>query len=241
MMVLSLKLILAHIVGDFVVQPDKWVQDKEQRKQRSPYLYWHLLIHALALGVVLQFAPAYWGAIATIVGSHFFIDLTKLHLRKKLDSRTLFILDQLAHLSVIALVVYWYESYKFSVEIFYEPKIVLLLTALLSVSIVSAIIMKVIMTQWSFEEDGQDDSLKNAGKYIGILERLFVFGFIILNQWQAIGFLLAAKSVFRFGDLSRAKDRKLTEYILIGTLISFGLAVAIGLCYVHLKEVIAKQ
>ena len=90
------------------------------------------------------------------------------------------------------------------------------------------------MSNWSLEEDNSEDSLESAGKYIGILERLFVFGFILLNQWSAIGLLIAAKSVFRFGDLSRAKDRKLTEYILIGTLISFGLAIFIGPVYQYL-------
>jgi hypothetical protein len=40
-----------------------------------------------------------------------------------------------------------------------------------------------------------------------------------------VGFLIAAKSVFRFGDLKESKDRKLTEYILVGTLVSFGLAI----------------
>jgi hypothetical protein len=89
--------------------------------------------------------------------------------------------------------------------------------------------MKLIMNRWKIEKEDSNDSLVQAGKYIGILERLFVFGFILLNQWQAIGWLIAAKSVFRFGDLSRAKDRKLTEYILIGTLLSFGLAILIGL------------
>ena len=92
------------------------------------------------------------------------------------------------------------------------------------------------MNKWTFAEDNSDDSLKNAGKYIGILERLFVFGFIILNQWSAIGLLIAAKSVFRFGDLSRAKDRKLTEYMLIGSLLSFGIAIIIGLLYKYLVQ-----
>lgn len=40
---------------------------------------------------------------------------------------------------------------------------------------------------------------------------------------EAVGFLLAAKSVFRFGDLRDDQDRKRTEYVLIGTLLSFGL------------------
>jgi hypothetical protein len=94
--------------------------------------------------------------------------------------------------------------------------------------------MKMVMSRWKLNEDDQDDSLNDAGKYIGILERLFVFGFILMSQWGAIGFLLTAKSVFRFGDLSKAKDRKLTEYILIGTLLSFGIAILIGLLCVSL-------
>ena len=69
-----------------------------------------------------------------------------------------------------------------------------------------------------------------------MLERLFIFSFIILNYWEGIGFLLAAKSVFRFGDLSKTEDRNLTEYILIGTLLSFGLAIATAVGYKYLIE-----
>ena len=61
---------------------------------------------------------------------------------------------------------------------------------------------------------------------------LFVYTFVKLLSLYS--FLLAAKFVFRFGDLSRAKDRKLTEYILIGTLISFGLAILAALSYLFL-------
>jgi len=93
--------------------------------------------------------------------------------------------------------------------------------------------MKTIISKWKPEEKGKE-SLENAGAYIGMLERLFIFGFIILNYWEGIGFLLAAKSVFRFGDLSNAKDRTLTEYILIGTLLSFGLAIIISLGFKYL-------
>jgi len=71
-----------------------------------------------------------------------------------------------------------------------------------------------------------------------MLERLLVFVLIILEQWSAIGFLITAKSVLRFSDISKAKDRKLTEYILIGTLLSFGLAILVGLGYQKLKPMI---
>lgn len=76
-----------------------------------------------------------------------------------------------------------------------------------------------------------NESLKDAGMYIGILERILVFVFVILDHWEAVGFLITAKSVFRFGDLKESKERKLTEYILIGTLISFGIAILVGILY----------
>lgn len=231
MMALALKFLIAHILGDFVFQPDKWVRDKKIEKQRSVYLYLHLGVHVLALLVLLQFDWKYWPALLISVASHYLIDLTKLYLEGKMNTYVLFGLDQLAHLSVIAAIVYSYEAYHIDIETFYSLKGLITLLALLCVTHVSAIIMKLVMGQWPLDEDDSSSSLPQAGKYIGILERLFVFVFITLGQWQAIGLLIAAKSVFRFGDLSKAKDRKLTEYILIGTLISFGLAMTIGLGY----------
>lgn len=64
-----------------------------------------------------------------------------------------------------------------------------------------------------------------------MIERLLVFIFIISGNFSAVGFLLTAKSVFRFGDLSKAKNMKLTEYVLIGTLLSFGIAILVGLLF----------
>jgi hypothetical protein len=86
--------------------------------------------------------------------------------------------------------------------------------------------VKIFISKWTPDPEGQDSaSLQSAGKFIGIFERILVFVFIIINQWAAVGFLLAAKSIFRFGDLKEAKDRRLTEYVLIGTLLSFAAAI----------------
>jgi hypothetical protein len=100
----------------------------------------------------------------------------------------------------------------------------------------SIIIQKALIPWSELIGDEDDDSLLNAGKYIGILERSFVFVFIIANRWEAVGFLLAAKSVFRFGDLKESKDRKLTEYILLGTLLSFGIAIVISIFVLYLDH-----
>jgi hypothetical protein len=237
MVELALKLIIAHVLGDFVLQPDKWVEDKKQKKHKSPALYYHLLIHAFAVITLLGFNLSYWPIIITIVVSHYIIDLIKLNIPQRINGRLQFISDQLAHLLVIGILVYIYVPYQVNWGIIYSEKALLFVLAILCVTYVAAIFMKMIMSKWPLPEDCSNDSLEHAGKYIGILERLFVFGFIVLNQWAAIGLLITAKSVFRFGDLTRSKDRKLTEYILIGTLLSFGMAIIVGVIYLKaIKE-----
>jgi hypothetical protein len=62
---------------------------------------------------------------------------------------------------------------------------------------------------------------ENGGRYIGQLERTLILLFILVNQPAGVGFLVAAKSVFRFGDLKEHEDRMEAEYIIIGTMLSF--------------------
>jgi len=239
MLVLFIKLILAHLIGDFLFHPEKWVKHKNKHKHASKYLYLHILVHVIALLAVLLFDTNYWLGFLIIIISHYVIDVLKLHLRTKKNNRWLFALDQLAHLFVIGLVVNIYEPYIADLYNIDYNNILLLIACLIGVTTMSSIIMKTIISKWNIEDKGdKEDSLEDAGTYIGILERLFVFLFIILGIWEGVGFLLAAKSIFRFGDLSRAKDRKLTEYVLIGTLISFGVAILIGLIYSYVVGLI---
>ena len=66
------------------------------------------------------------------------------------------------------------------------------------------------------------DGLTNGGRYIGWLERLLIFLFILMGSLEGVGFLLGAKSILRFGEIKEQEDRKVTEYIIIGTFFSFG-------------------
>ncbi|MGA9533921.1 MAG: hypothetical protein WBR18_14470 [Anaerolineales bacterium] len=67
-----------------------------------------------------------------------------------------------------------------------------------------------------------------GGKRIGQLERALIYLLILVGEPTAIGFLIAAKSIFRIGELREGANRMEAEYILIGTLMSFlfGLLVA---------------
>lgn len=57
----------------------------------------------------------------------------------------------------------------------------------------------------------------NAGRVIGMLERIFAYIFVLNGQIGAIGFILAAKGLVRFKEL---EERRFAEYVLIGTLLS---------------------
>ena len=54
------------------------------------------------------------------------------------------------------------------------------------------------------------------------------YSFILGGHLEAIGFLVAAKSVFRFGEIKDPQNREEAEYILIGTLLSFVIAITVG-------------
>lgn len=227
-MIIIVKLLLAHLLGDFLLQPTSWVLDKENKKHKSKYLYFHTLLHGILAWLFVGEISFGWFALALAL-SHGFIDFLKLEFQKKKTKRNWFVIDQILHLTTIVLITGLYKNLTVDFTVF-NNQFWILITGILFLTKPSSIIIKNIISIWTPESKNKNDhSLENAGNYIGIFERLFVFCFILTGHFEAIGFLLAAKSIFRFGDLKEAKDRKLTEYVLIGTLLSFGLALLTGL------------
>lgn len=230
-----LKLLLAHIIGDFFLQPEKWVKEKENKKLKAPKLYAHILIHFILL-LLLLWDLNLWPIIVTIGVSHFIIDAIKLLSQRKKTKRLWFFIDQVLHIVSILITYLLFVNTDISMANYITEQNLLLITCLVFLTIPVSVIMKIIFLKWDISSLTEgNESLKDAGKYIGILERILVFIFIIANHWEAVGFLITAKSVFRFGDLKESKHRKLTEYILIGTLISFSIAILVGSLYLGLQ------
>lgn len=237
-MIVLVKLILMHLAGDFILQPKSWVAEKEKQGAKSLKLYLHGLIHGVLVWLVL-WDLRHWAVALSITILHVGIDMVKLSFQKKNNKTGWFLMDQMLH--VLSIVVLWY--------LFFNPDISfgalaenlqfwIYVTAILFLTVVCGLGIQVLLTNWTKDIYlDKEKSLPNAGRYIGILERLLVFLFVILGRWEAIGFLIAAKSVFRFGDLKDSRNRKLTEYILIGTLLSFGIAIVTGILTLYLSTV----
>ncbi len=152
------------------------------------------------------------------------------------DKRTginYFFIDQLLHLVTIVLA-WLYLTNTFnrvlsSVTYFFtDKKSLTILTAFIFI-IWPAGMMIGKITEPFRKEFPTTDSLRNAGTYIGITERILVLIFILSGQYTAIGFLIAGKSILRVSRDSDNDARKKTEYVLIGTLLSFTVAIVTGL------------
>lgn len=92
----------------------------------------------------------------------------------------------------------------------------------------SSILLSLFLNKWT-PTPQNTQSLPNAGQWIGYIGRILILTFILIGSFEGIGFLLAAKSVFRFGELNKAKEIRTTEYVMIGTFSSFAIAILTGI------------
>jgi predicted neutral ceramidase superfamily lipid hydrolase len=216
-----IKLLLAHLISDFWWQPSKWVKDKEQRKIRSKYLYLHILITGIT--ALLFVGPAYWQVVLLITIIHGAIDLAKSYTKPSFLN---FIIDQIAHLLVI--IISWlivfdkHQPGMQEVINFYQSSnFWIFAAAAFFLTLPSSIIIGQATKQWAVPA-----GLKNAGKYIGIIERVLICLLVYQGHYEAIGLLITGKSILRYNS---SNEEVKTEYLLIGTLLSLFIAFAMGL------------
>jgi len=225
---LFIRLLIAHVTGDFIFQQKSWVTHRSLKKWKSGYIYANAGIIAL-LSWLLSGYYHVWILPVLIFIFHASVDIAKSYAR---DNHLTFTIDQLIHLAATISVTILYLNIA-NAELsfgwlFSNLHLWTTIAAYLIVMWPMGIIIAMITRKWQAESE-TGDGLKDAGRYIGILERLLILTFVILNQFSAIGFLVAAKSVLRFGDIRDGNNRKGAEYILIGTMISFAAAIFTGL------------
>jgi hypothetical protein len=265
---LLLRLIIAHLLTDFVFQPKGWVTDKIEKKIRSAKLLLHIIITTV---VAYVFSGYYdnWYIPLTIFVTHYAIDLAKSYLN---DSFKYFIIDQLFHILVIILL--WLTvandwtawSGLFSV-LMIKADFWLIVAAYLFVTWPLGIIIGKGTQKWrnqiakeqektqinklyktslegnfaetekpaGLQEEEQGLGLASAGKWIGICERVLILTFVLMHQYTAIGFLMTAKSILRFSEKETNTQLK-TEYVLVGTLVSFTSSAILGVLTSYLLQ-----
>ncbi len=247
---LFLSLLAAHLLADFVFQTGPDVQSKEKP-----------LVFAKHIGLVTILSwvlAGEWGnwLIPVVIGvSHTLFDGAKLAgLRRGWNETRLFVWDQTAHVLVILLLVAgtsyrgdYTNTLQRSLGDLYPTTLLLIAGLILAIPVggivigrASAGFLEQIKKRSASAESGVNtehprEGLSNGGKVIGQLERALIFFFVLVGKPEAVAFLVAAKSIFRFGELTR-HSRKEAEYILIGTLMSFGWGLVIAWFTRHLLD-----
>ena len=237
-------LFAAHAVGDFLLQTDRDVAEKH----RPAILLKHGLTH-MAAALLLGGTWDLWLPVTFVAATHVAIDYTKS--RYSSGDWKAFLVDQGLHLLVIALVssmalqpdVLWEELFGSG---YYTALAVaggVILTVRAGAYFMDLAVVP-FLTQLNAGSDmGRGEGfeaaeraaasrlrgLRDGGRMIGQLERALIFLFMLMDHVSAIGFLIAAKSIFRFGELRDRTNRMEAEYIIIGTLISFLWAIVLSL------------
>jgi len=222
-----IKLILSHLLTDFVLQPGSWVADRKQKHFASGKLYLHVLVTAGLAYILLGWQ--YWLVALIILITHFFIDGWKSYRPARIRY---FLIDQLLHLLVIAGC--WAFTFQDRSFIDHLRQRLdtdvhgwVVLAAFVFVTSPAGILIGQLTGQWSRKIDDPENSLANAGKWIGIAERVIVLILVLQSQYSAIGLLITAKGIIRFNEKDRQEVK--TEYLVIGTLLSIGTAIVAGL------------
>jgi hypothetical protein len=211
-------LIAAHFIADFALQPDWLVK----RKRVIVFLALHAFMHAAVTYALFQ-SWGCWQLPLAVFFVHFLIDAVKIRCP---DTAAAFAVDQAVHLAGLAAIVLGLVAYA-GLPVFTGigfPVLVAVGGFIATVQGAGFFVGK--FTKRLIDENQLElDGLIGGGKWIGQLERALIFVFIFTGYPAGIGFLVAAKSILRFEE---AKKQKLAEYVLIGTLPSFSLAIALA-------------
>ena len=227
--IILIKLLCAHLFSDFILQTDSLNNGKHVQGAKG--IYFQLLHSGIHAAAAYLFVADWscWIIPLVIFVSHFTIDFLKCKISK--DSLCSFIIDQICHIAVI--VILWYALFHTDIELpsvenFCSLKVWGIVLAYILMLKPSSVLLSLFLGRWA-PSSQNTQSLPNAGKWIGYIERVLILTFVLIGNVESVGFLLAAKSVFRFGELNKAKEIRTTEYVLIGTLASFTIAILTGL------------
>ena len=225
---LFLCLLLAHLVADFVFQTSSSCKSKAEKHERSIHQYVHALI-VFSLSWIVSWDLSFWWGALIIGVAHLCTDIWKSY---RLEDVKWFSLDQCIHVLILAVVSYlWCRFFDWATQSFLPPKLVSILIAVMVCWKPANFFIKLILQRYSVSMPEEKESGFNAGALIGTIERWLILLFVCLQRFDALGLLIAAKSIIRFSETQNNKS----EYVLAGTLLSLFIAVLAGMMITIVK------
>jgi hypothetical protein len=231
--------VLLHALGDFYLQTDT-ISGKKTSKYR--YVILHSIIYAAVfyVGTILIWSLQIAIAVLVLSVFHFIIDSVKyLYIKyfNHVSESIVYCTDQCIHILSLIITVIIFKYFNYNIALIPEANGFLNMLInngmsalkwaciILIVCKPANITIKKMLSKYKpvSKDENDDNTVKNVGAYIGILERIIIVLLLSVNQYAAIGLVLTAKSVARYDKIS--KDPPFAEYYLLGTLLSTLLAI----------------
>lgn len=233
---LLIQLVLAQVISDFLLQTDAMVKSKRWFSRS-------MLLHVTIVFGTMALLTGLWKLPIAITLSHWLVDAikTELERRTKLAPSILFVGDQLLH-GFVTLAI-WAAYFDLTPELLsavrlplthYKIGLIVLGYAiavwpvgyLIKFATLSLVKEKSTPAGATPEETtAKESKIEHGGRRIGQFERIIILTFVLLQQYEAIGFLITGKSIIRFAQ----RDENLrSEYVLVGTMMSYACSILIG-------------
>lgn len=234
-------MMLSHFIGDFYLQTDKSVEKRFENYLWTllhgavyiiPGIFiFHIYTHEGLTGYFLVFACSH----LTYDTVKFFIMKSKKGGKAKQQKTNevlmidwVFIADQAAHLLTIAIICIVYLNRHGDISVL--PNFIGYINIdtdtfdkIMRATLILAIIIQPVSITFGklfnieklvvlkTKESPDTDTIKGSGTIIGYLERLIIVSLLFLGEYEAIGLVIAAKSIARFNGNVTA------EFYIIGT------------------------
>lgn len=238
-------MLLAHLVGDYILQWDNLSRWKSEAF--GGVLVHGLIVTAVTLLFALPFDRGWWPWAIFIGVTHTIIDGIELPIRRRLTVQdsgqaalALFIADQVAHLTIIALALIW-SGYLIAPALLdglanasSENPLLTFVVAYAFLTMPAWIITK-FFVYGLVDDSAPDFSLTFSNKYFAMLERSLIATLILFGQFLFVPLVALPRIILQWSQTTKVSDadparaRKLNFLYVAELLTSIALAIAIGL------------
>jgi len=241
-----LAIYLAHLLTDFVFQTRRLAEQK--RSSRPAAYFVHGLIHYLTAVILTGFLIAGSGlqprtqiVLLALTFVHLLIDLAKIQLTQKpflIAGPVAFASDQVLHFLSVILAACLLSPGVSLAELaalvaqgraipsrWLAVPVIYIAVIFGGGYLIRSLTRPLAKSVGALQSESLSGPMQNAGLYIGWLERFLLLTALLLQSPGTAGLILAAKAIARYPEF---KSEHFAEYFLIGTLLSFSIAVLGG-------------
>jgi hypothetical protein len=222
-----LAMLLAHLVGDFILQWDRLALWKS--RELKGVVFHGTVIWLVTWVFALPFGPEWWWGVLLIGITHFLIDVTQLYVKFPIPALLRFVLDQFFHLLFIFMALVWggyLNPATLGADLMNSINARPYLAALLGYAFITMptwVLLK--FTIYGLVKGSPPNFPEGPNKFVGILERILITTLIAFGQFLLIPLVALPRLILDWPRVVKSGREPIYASELIA---SVSLAVVVG-------------